>query len=801
MGTDAGETDAEQPGGTEDSESSKRRSTFRPPVRPRPDAPSRPGEASTPSEPRTSDGLSRHQGDEGVNLPVSEPTVDEPPGEESDDPILRALEKEVTLLTASLPIIRPGSLFTTKQREATDVAAPAEPESEAAPAESEPDAAPAEPEAIVAPQLPSGAAEPGLRVDLGETGPEPGTGASAEPLPVTAPLPEPTTRSDPEQPAFQPVSDAEREISAEADKGDTLAAIERLEALLAGRRAAVPPVPPTEPTPTPPPPADLGELAATPIVATYRSTSTSEIPVVSEDELDADVNDDADDVVADDFSIVPIASPRVRAGEGVLSTGHPTDLPVFSIEQTGIEPTPLEYRAGKASRLFWLWFAVTASIVVMALGAVLVSAGLNAVQVLIAAVVGIALSFIPLGLSALTGVWSGQPTVVVSRATFGVVGNIVPSVLVLIVRLFWGAMLLWLLVITIADAAVGAGWVTDRAVVEWPVFAVGIAVCVVVAVFGFALVAVVQLIAAVASAVLGLAVIVLTWPGSGWDAVGSAPYGEWILVVEGIVLVFSVLGLAWASAGGDLARYQRAGSGGTSTALWTGLGASLPLLIFVAYGAVFSLAQPGGDSSFSADPVRRLVASAPHWVAVPVVAAIAIGLLSALVVNIYSGGFVVQTVGVHLPRWATVVVLGALVAAGGAVLIAAVPGIRTFLLSYPTTLAVPLAAWTGIFFGDFLLRRRRLATDSLLQRGGVYPDWRWVNVAGLVVITLIGWGFMRADALGLRWEGYWYALLGGDPHGVLAGADLGVLLALALGLALALIAGRRDVAAQESASR
>ncbi|HWD62128.1 MAG TPA: hypothetical protein VG369_06495, partial [Humibacter sp.] len=133
--------------------------------------------------------------------------------------------------------------------------------------------------------------------------------------------------------------------------------------------------------------------------------------------------------------------------------------------------------------------------------------------------------------------------------------------------------------------------------------------------------------------------------------------------------------------------------------------------------------------------------------------------------------------------------------------LAHVSGVGALVLAYPTTLAVPVAAWTGIFFGDFLLRRRRLATDSLLHRGGVYPDWRWPNVIGLIAISAIGLGFMRADADGLRWEGYLYRALGVDPQGTLAASDLGVLFALVLGLALALFAGRRAVERQETASR
>jgi purine-cytosine permease-like protein len=674
-----------------------------------------------------------------------------------DDELAVALENEVSLLTASLPIIRPETLFT----------------------------------------------------------------------PVRPPAA-----------AYEPATDAERAIAEQAESGDTLAAIERLEALIAGRRAEAGGAPPrsgsadeqreieavaqpgrpdddavvgevsresSEPrehsgSHEPSEPREPPESTESDERGPSSAASASEL-VVPEAELDADVRDDADDVASAEPGLAPIATPRMRANQGVLTAGRPEPMPVFSIEQPGMEPTSLQYRVGRATRLFWLWFAASASVLVVGLGALLAGAGLNLLQVVIAAALGVALSFLPLGLSSLTGVWSGLPTVIVSRAVFGVVGNTVPAVLILVVRLFWGAALLWLLSVTVADSAVAAGWTTDRALVLWATFGVAAFVAIAVALTGYALVAVVQLIATIATGVLGFAIIVAAWPATGWDLVASGPFGQWILVVEGAVLVFSILGLAWASAGGDLARYQRPGTGGTATALWSGFGASLPMFALIVFGALVAWAQPSRAAGLSADPVRLLASVTPQWFAVPVVAAIVVGLVPALVVTLYSGGFAVQAVGIHLPRWASVLALGMVAAAAGGGLVIAVPDVRSLLLAYPTTLAVPVAAWAGIFLGDFLRRRRRLATDSLLHRGGVYPDWRWVNLIALVAITVIGLGFMRADAPGLGWEGYLYRLIGVGTGDALGRSDIGVLVALALGLVVGVCAAWRAVPAQEAASR
>ena len=106
--------------------------------------------------------------------------------------------------------------------------------------------------------------------------------------------------------------------------------------------------------------------------------------------------------------------------------------------------------------MFWLWFAANASLLSIGLGAAIFGLGMSLRQSIVATLAGIALSFFPLGLSTLAGKRSGQPTMVVSRATFGLVGNVLPSLLSLISRLFWGAVLLWFLATSISGVLIGA---------------------------------------------------------------------------------------------------------------------------------------------------------------------------------------------------------------------------------------------------------------------------------------------------------------------------------------------------------
>jgi len=123
------------------------------------------------------------------------------------------------------------------------------------------------------------------------------------------------------------------------------------------------------------------------------------------------------------------------------------------------------------------------------------------------------------------------------------------------------------------------------------------------------------------------------------------------------------------------------------------------------------------------------------------------------------------------------------------VLIALVPDVSALFRDIATTLAVPVAAWAGIFGAETMIRTRRVHSPSLLRSGGVYPAVRWVNLLMLLIITAVGWGLSTATLVGLHWQGYLFTLLGIDTASPLATSDPGVLLALLLGLLTPLIAG------------
>lgn len=485
------------------------------------------------------------------------------------------------------------------------------------------------------------------------------------------------------------------------------------------------------------------------------------------------------------------ASDDNAATDAELAVPAPVNPRALRREVVALEPTPAEQRAGRSIRMFWLWFAVNASVVSVALGAVILGLGLSLRQAILAALIGVALSFLPLGLGTLAGKWSGQPTMVVSRATFGTAGNAIPAVVALLTRVAWAAALLWMLGAGIAEIVVGAGLVPDglRTTVALSAAGAGLVVVAVIAGLGFGAIVRVAAVVSALSAVLVIGLIALTVPFVDLDAALSLPDGDWMLMLGGGVVVFSVVGLAWAMSAGDVARYQARGTSGSATLLWTALGATIPAFALVAWGAVLAASSPVLAEGLQQNPLDLISRLLPLWYPAPLIAAVALSLIAAAALALYSGGFALLAVGIRAPRWAGVLVAVVLTGAIAAALLLVVLDTAGLLRDVLTTLAVPVAAWAGIFAAETMIRTHRVHSPSLLRHGGVYPAVRWVNTLMLLIATGLGWGLTTAAITGLTWQGYLLGPLGVPLDGPIAQADLGVLVALALGLLTPIVAG------------
>ena len=99
-------------------------------------------------------------------------------------------------------------------------------------------------------------------------------------------------------------------------------------------------------------------------------------------------------------------------------------------EANGINVISEDERKGTPRDLFWPWFAANISVLGLAYGAYVLGFGISFWQACVAGVIGIVVSFLLVGFIAVAGKRGSAPTLVLSRAAFGVQGNKLPALVV-----------------------------------------------------------------------------------------------------------------------------------------------------------------------------------------------------------------------------------------------------------------------------------------------------------------------------------------------------------------------------------
>jgi purine-cytosine permease-like protein len=178
-----------------------------------------------------------------------------------------------------------------------------------------------------------------------------------------------------------------------------------------------------------------------------------------------------------------------------------------------------------------------------------------------------------------------------------------------------------------------------------------------------------------------------------------------------------------------------------------------------------------------------------------------LGLVGGAVLDIYSSGLALLSLGLPAPRYVAAFVDGVVMIAGTIYVVFFGDQFLGEFQGFLITLGVPVAAWCGIMLADIASRRRDYAEADLFNPRGRYGDIQWLPVATMLAATAIGWGLVtNSSASWLNWQGYLLEPLGlGGKEGNWAFANLGVLFALVAGFVVQLAAGRSRVRAQEEA--
>jgi nucleobase:cation symporter-1, NCS1 family len=472
----------------------------------------------------------------------------------------------------------------------------------------------------------------------------------------------------------------------------------------------------------------------------------------------------------------------------------------LKVEANGINVISGDERKGKPRDLFWPWFAANVSVLELSYGAYILDFGISFWQALVVGVAGIVVSCALAGFIAVAGKRGSAPTMVLSRAAFGVRGNRLVTFIAWLVNVGWETVLVTIATLAIATVFDHLGW-SHGTLTKVIALVVVVALTIFGGVMGFDLIMRMQAVITVVTAVLTVMVIVLAAHRIHWATVSGLRAGSAQFVIGALIFAMASFGLGWVIMAADYSRYLPRRSSGAGIVGWTTFSISLAPVILVVFGLLLAGSSPSLSKAVGNDPIGALAVLFPTWFLVPFAIVAVLGLIGGSVLDIYSSGLALLTLGVRVPRYVAALIDGTLMI-GGTIYVVFVAG--NFLGQFEgflITLGVPIAAWCGVMLADIAMRRADYCEPELYDLAGRYGDIRWFPVGLVVLATAVGWGLVTStSASWLTWQGYLLGPLGlGGKTGAWAYANLGVIIALVLGFLPALLIGRPAVRAQEAA--
>ena len=474
----------------------------------------------------------------------------------------------------------------------------------------------------------------------------------------------------------------------------------------------------------------------------------------------------------------------------------------LGVERTGIEIIDEADRTARPADLFWPWFAANVSVFGLSYAGFILYFGISFWQGVLVALVGIVVSFALCGVVAIAGKRGSAPTMVLSRAAFGVDGQKVPGVVSWLVSIGWETFLAILAVLATATVFERLGWSagTGTQVVATVVVA---ALIVAASVAGYHVIMRLQSVLTWVTGAVTLAYVVMTVGDVDWAAVSAVPNGPPQAVIGALVMVMTGFGLGWINIAADWSRYQSRDASSAAIVGWNTFGGALAPCVLVVFGLALASSSQQLLDGIAADPIGTLSTLLPTWFLVPFLGAAVLSLVSGAVLGIYSSGLTLISLGVRIPRPAAAFVDGVILTVGTIYVVFVAQSFLGPFQSFLITLGVPLAAWAGIMIADIASRHRDYDEVALFDRTGRYGAYDAVSLLTMAGATVVGWGLVvntfSEEASWNNWQGYLLGPLGlGGRTGEWAYANLGVLAALVIGFLVALLLRRSTVSRQEA---
>ena len=454
-------------------------------------------------------------------------------------------------------------------------------------------------------------------------------------------------------------------------------------------------------------------------------------------------------------------------------------------------------RRGKASDLFWPWAGANVSLLALSYGAFFLGFGISFWQATIAAVIGTMGSFALVGVSSLAGKRSSAPTMTLSRAAFGVKGNLLPGLLSYFVFVGWETVLVSLATLatgTVLERATSL----DRNIALVLGFLIAASLTIFGGVLGHPVIMKLQRWITGITVVATVTYIVLTLDEVNWDSVFAIKAGSTAGLIGAIIFAITGIGLGWVNSAADYSRYLPRSVSSKSVFGWTVLGASIVPIVLVIYGSALSGSSKELSDAIAMDPIGALTQLLPTWFLIPFALVAILGLVGGAILDLYSSGLTLISIGVKVKRPVAAAIDGTIMLFGTIYIVWFATDFFAPFQGFLITLGVPVAVWSSIFVADVVLRKRDYVEADLFSETGRYGRVNPVAIALVAIGSIVGWGFVtNTFASWLSWQGYFMGAIGGK-EGQWAYANVGVIFALLIGFFGYLLLGRARIKLQEA---
>jgi purine-cytosine permease-like protein len=481
--------------------------------------------------------------------------------------------------------------------------------------------------------------------------------------------------------------------------------------------------------------------------------------------------------------------------------------PELAEDEQAIEVTEVS-RTKTSAALSWSWISVASSPLVLVLAAFLKESGASLAQALVVIAGLIVTTAVFAGIGSVAAKRGSSPIAVVSRAAFGVWGNVLPAIVMLLVKIVWSIALL------IFGARILSPLISSQ-----PWFAVISAQFVFPAEFTALMLTAIPmvLISSLVAGFGGIAMLRAQQVAGAFSLIGILGIGYFVFSANSIldlqqgqllgapalidlaIFCFVLFGFTVFSQSGDFARKLPVETPGAKVFFLSFVSTLfIPLMVGVMGVLWIFMAEDSFGLLLTDQLIPTIAAAAPIWVFIGFVVAVGLSVLQLLANSIYSLAGALASVAAKIPGAISVLLLAIVLLAGtlGSSMLLATSSVLALLIELLILVSVVAASYTGIVIADALIRRRDYHEVSLTRDYGFYGRFNFANLIGFILATALGFGYLNGTGALSFWAGY----LGDFTPAIFdfAGSNIGIAMAFGLAILFPVLFGIPRIKNQET---